>query len=52
LGHANKAMFEDVYSNMPFHLREQLRELDSKVTAQPAEQTILSFEDEMKRAVG
>jgi 2-oxoisovalerate dehydrogenase E1 component alpha subunit len=52
LGHANKSMFEDVYSNMPSHLREQLRELDSKVTAQPAVQTILSFEEEMKRAVG
>lgn len=52
LGHSTESLFEDVYATMPTQLREQLRELKAEASPQPAQQTILPFEDQNKRAVG
>jgi 2-oxoisovalerate dehydrogenase E1 component alpha subunit len=52
LGHANRSMFEDVYATMPAHLCEQLHELEREPTPQPEDPSILSFKEEVIRAVG
>jgi 2-oxoisovalerate dehydrogenase E1 component alpha subunit len=52
LGHSTESLFEDVYATVPAQLRDQLRELNAEASPQPAEQTILQFEDQDKRAVG
>jgi 2-oxoisovalerate dehydrogenase E1 component alpha subunit len=52
LGHATETLFEDVYASMPAQLHDQLRELENGSTPLAEEQSIFSFEDERKRAVG
>jgi 2-oxoisovalerate dehydrogenase E1 component alpha subunit len=50
LGHPPETLFEDVYANVPRHLREQLQELRAEVSPPPVESQILPFEDKTQRA--
>jgi hypothetical protein len=52
LGYPSEALFGDVYAELPAHLREQLRELQTEAAPQAAECSILPFEDKNRRAAG
>jgi 2-oxoisovalerate dehydrogenase E1 component alpha subunit len=52
LGHPPETLFEDVYTKLPSHLQEQLRELRAENSPPPVESQILPFDDITKRAAG
>ena len=52
MGHPVEGMFEDVYVEMPSHLRSQLEQLRAELKPAKEGLSILSFAEASQRAAG